>query len=85
MAGDDTNTLYHKTVQVTEEYLGPAGERFIRRQISTHLDIEPETLDRKNLSKLIDWSSIAFAMITNNSKDIDSFTRDLKSLTSSNE
>ena len=75
------NTLYHRTVQVTEDYLGPAGERFIRRQISTHLNIEPEALDKKNLSKLIDWSSIAFALVTDNSKDIDSFTHDLKSLT----
>jgi hypothetical protein len=67
-------------VQVSEEYLGPAGERFIRRQITTHLKIEPEELDKKNLSKLIDWSSIAFALTTNNSDDIDSFTRDLRSL-----
>lgn len=73
-------TLYRKTVEVTEEYLGPAGERFIRRQISTHLDIEPESLDPKNLSKLIDWSSIAFALMTKNSKDIDAFTQDLRSL-----
>lgn len=74
-------TLYQKTVRVTEEYLGPAGERFIRRQISTHLNIEPESLDRQNLSKLIDWSSIAFALMTKNSKDIDAFTHDLTSLT----
>lgn len=74
------NTLYHKTVRVTEEYLGPAGERFIRRQISTHLNMEPESLDKQNLNKLIDWSRLAFAMVTNDSKDIDSFTKDLKSL-----
>ena len=75
------NTLYHQIVNVTEDYLGPAGERFIRRQITTHLNMEPESLDKKNLPKLIDWSSIAFAMVTNNSKDIDSFKRDLTSLT----
>lgn len=74
-------TLYRKTVEVTEEYLGPAGERFIRRQIATHLNIEPESLDKSNLHKLIDWSSIAFALVTNNSKDIESFAEDLRSLT----
>lgn len=73
-------TLYRKAVRVSEEYLGPAGERFIRRQISTHLKIEPESLDRHNLSKLVDWSSIAFALVTNNSEDIDSFAEDLKAL-----
>lgn len=75
-------SLYKKAVTVTEEYLGPAGERFIRRQIDTHLHIEPEQLDSDNLPKLIDWSSIAFALLTNNPNDIESFTNDLKSLTS---
>lgn len=79
MMGKD-NTLYLKTVRVTEDYLGPAGERFIRRQISTHLNIEPESLNKKNLSTLIEWSVIAFAMVTNDSKDIDAFTEELKSL-----
>lgn len=74
-------TLYRKAVLVTEEYLGPAGERFIRRQISTHLHIEPEKLDKDKLSQLVDWSSIAFALVTNNDEDIDSFTEDLKALT----
>jgi hypothetical protein len=74
-------TLYKKAVRVSEEYLGPAGERFIRRQISTHLHIEPERLDKTKLSQLVDWSSIAFALITNNDEDIDSFTQDLKALT----
>lgn len=74
------NTLYGKAVSVTEEYLGPAGERFIRRQISTHLNIKPESLEKKNLPKLVNWSSIAFALLTNNSNDVESFTQDLESL-----
>lgn len=75
------STLYSQAVQVTEEYLGPAGERFLRRQIEEHLNIKPENLGQKNLSKLIKWSSIAFALLTNDEKDIDAFTNDLKSLT----
>jgi hypothetical protein len=74
-------TLYKKAVRVTEDYLGPAGERFIRRQITTHLHIEPELLDKNKLSQLVDWSSIAFALVTNNDEDIDAFTQDLKALT----
>ena len=74
------STLYAKAVQVTEEYLGPAGERFLRRQIEEHLNIKPEDLQEKNLSKLINWSSIAFALLTSNEKDINAFTNDLKSL-----
>lgn len=73
--------LYFEAVQVAEEYLGPAGERFLRRQIEEHLHIAPEDLEQKNLAKLIKWSSIAFALLTNNQKDIEAFTNDLKSLT----
>lgn len=73
--------LYTEAVQVAEEYLGPAGERFLRRQIEEHLHISPEELRQKNLSKLIKWSSIAFALLTNNQKDIEAFTNDLQSLT----
>ncbi len=75
------NTLFHQAVKVSEEYLGPAGERFMRRQITTHLKIEPEDLDKKSLIKLIDWSVIAFSLITNSTHDIDGFSRDLKLLT----
>ncbi len=77
-----TGKLYDQAVQVTEEYLGPAGERFIRRQITTHLKIEPEALDKKDLPKLINWSSIAFALLTDNSEDINAFTQDLKAIAS---
>jgi len=75
------DTLYSKAVMVTEEYLGPAGERFIRRHITTHLKIEPEALDKNSLRSLINWLSITFALLTNDAKNVASFTRDLKLLT----
>lgn len=73
-------TLYERAVQVTEDYLGPAGERFLRRQIEGHLDIRPEDLGQKDFSKLITWSSIAFALLTNNQADVEAFTDDLRAL-----
>lgn len=73
-------SIYDKTVHVTETYLGPAGERFIRRQISTHLGIEPEKLGQEDLPKLIEWASVAFAMLTDNRNDVDTFTQNLSSL-----
>lgn len=75
------HTLYSRAVHVTESYLGPAGERFLRRQIETHLKIEPENLQKKNLPVLINWTSIAFALITSNDEEIDGFTKALSSLT----
>lgn len=77
-----STTLYDETVKVCEEYLGPAGERFIRRQISTHLGISPESLEKRSLPKLVNWSSMAFALLTNDAQDVESFTRDLLALSS---
>lgn len=73
-------TVYEETVRICEEYLGPAGERFIRRQISTHLGITPESLSKRNLPKLINWSVMAFAILTSDTHDVESFTQDLLSL-----
>ena len=84
MATVKKQALYAKAVQVTEDYLGPAGERFLRRQIENHLKIQPEKLDKKNLPKLINWSVIAFALLTNNDEYVDAFTRDLSQLTQNN-
>lgn len=76
----DKTIIYEEAVKITEEYLGPAGERFLRRQITTHLDIEPESLHKKDITKLVDWSSIAFALLTDNDKDLEQFRKKLRSL-----
>ncbi len=74
-------SAYNKAVEITEEYLGPAGERFLRRQITTHLNKDPEKINKKDLSKLVDWSSLAFALLTNNADDVEAFTKELSTLT----
>lgn len=72
--------VYNKAVQITEEYLGPAGERFLRRQIETHLKIEPEQLQKQNIPKLLDWTTIAFALLTSDEADIDGYRKELGEL-----
>lgn len=76
-------TIYEETVRICEEYLGPAGERFIRRQITTHLGISPESLSKRNLPKLVNWSAMAFALLTSDAQDVEAFTQDLLSLSAS--
>ncbi len=71
------NTLYEKVVDVTTEYLGPASERFIDRQIRTHLDKKPQELSKKDLLKLIDWLKLVLAMLTEDDQTVDDFTSDL--------
>lgn len=75
-----TTNLYKEAVEISEEYLGPAGERFMRRQINTHLGIEPESLKRHHMQKLTKWTELAFALLTNDSLQVKSFTNNLLSL-----
>lgn len=73
-------TIYQKVTAVCEEYLGPAGERFIRRQIKTHLKIEPEKITKSHLSELANWASLTFAVLTSNAEEVDEFTKKLTSI-----
>ncbi len=77
-----STSLYEQAVDISEEYLGPAAERFIRRQISTHLGIKPEKLNIKDLPQLVKWVSLAFALLTNNADELDEFTQNLLRLKS---
>ncbi len=76
-----STSIYDQAVRISEEYLGPAGERFMRRQISTHLSIEPENLHQKDMYTLIDWASLAFALLTDDTAQVESFTENLLLLT----
>ena len=73
-------TLYPKIVGISEEFLGPAGERFIRRQVETHLAIKPENITVQHLPQLVDWMRLMFTMITNDQKVVDDFTSQLLDL-----
>lgn len=72
--------LYPQVVKVTQDYLGPAAERFIARQIETHLKKKPEELTKEDLAKLIDWVKIAIALLTEDGKTVDDFTESLLKL-----
>jgi len=74
---ESTKTLYKRAVDISEDYLGPAGERFMRRQISTHLGKEPGELDKKDINELVNWVRLTFAMLTDDSRMIDAFSERL--------
>lgn len=80
-----TVSLYDQAIQISEEYLGPAGERFMRRQISTHLGIKPEALKKSQMPQLVTWVSLAFALLTNNAEEQEGFTHSLLSLSSNSD
>ena len=70
-------TVYDQVLQVTTDYLGPAAERFITRQIKVHLDKKPSELSPADVAKLADWLKVAIALLTEDNKMVDDFNRDL--------
>lgn len=82
-------SVYLKAVEISEEYLGPTAERFLRRQIDTHLGITPENLKPIHMPILAQWTELAFALLTKDSQEVNDYTKNLLSLgvkkTSANE
>lgn len=78
-----TTSVYSEVVAITTSYLGPAAERFIARQIQTHLNKQPEELTKKDLEKLVDWIKIAIALLTEDGKVVEDFSASLMKLSKS--
>ncbi len=72
--------LYDEVVSVTYDYLGPAADRFVVRQIRNHLQKDPSDLQRKDLKQLIDWIQLAMRLISDDTLVIDRYIADLESL-----
>lgn len=85
MNATSRKTLYETVVETSNEYLGPAGERFIRRQIDNHLNITPEQIKKKDLKELIDWIKPAIALLTNDTGHVENFSNELRSLANKGE
>jgi hypothetical protein len=76
-----TSTPYNNAVAISQDYLGPAGERFMRRQIITHLNKEPELLTANDIPELVNWIRLTFALLTDNPQMIADFSNRLSHLT----
>ncbi|MEO6761737.1 MAG: hypothetical protein ABI220_05220 [Candidatus Saccharimonadales bacterium] len=72
--------LYDEVVRVTYEYLGPAANRFVERQIKNHLRKRPEQLKKKDLKVLIDWIRLAMNLLSDDEKIVDKYISELKEL-----
>lgn len=80
-----TENLYDEVVGVTYEYLGPAADRFVTRQIRNHLHKEPEQLQKKDLRSLIDWIKIAMSLLSEDDSLVSRYVTELKELSLNNE
>ena len=47
--------LFDSALEVAKQYMGPAAEKFMNRQIKEHLGIEPANLTADKLPELATW------------------------------
>lgn len=66
-----TTDLYRRISNVLEDYLGPAAERFVERQIRFHLDKKPSEITPSDIPTLTEWIKISIALLTDDKSTID--------------
>ncbi len=77
MGSVNDRVVYDEVVKVVYAYLGPAADRFVEREIKAHLGKKPEELTREDVIKLHDWSKLALALLTEDTKMVDDFSKNL--------
>lgn len=71
MAAKTKAVLYDNLSLIIEDYLGPAGDRFLSRQINFHLDKKPEQITKSDLDQLTEWIKVSLALLTEDKKIVD--------------
>ena len=61
---------YEQIVSVTTDFLGPAAERFVNRQITFHLEKSPGELTEEDVRKLGRWIQDALAVMTKGNHEV---------------
>lgn len=69
--------LIDQICNISEDYLGPAADRFVERQISMHLKKKPAALTPKDIYKLADWIKLSFSLLTNDIAIVEQYTERL--------
>ena len=77
---DQSQSLYIKLIEITDQFLGPASDRFITRQIKNHLRIRPDQLQQSDLDPLIDWLQVSMAYLTDDGELVKDYVHKLKNL-----
>jgi hypothetical protein len=80
MTDRKTPSVYDEVVRVTHVYLGPAADRFIARQVESHLHKPAARLSRKDLVDLIDWIQAIVSLLTEDADIIEEYTNELRKL-----
>lgn len=75
-----STSLFDDLVTITYDYLGPAADRFVVRQIRNLLNKDPAQLEQEDLRQLIDWIQIAMRLVTDDAQIVDRYVADLESM-----
>jgi hypothetical protein len=69
----NSNKLYQELVTLSEDYFGPATDRFLTAQIKNHLHKTPAQLTHEDIPKLIDWLALSLSVISRDKKQINRY------------
>lgn len=72
--------LYRQVTDIMEPLLGPAAERFVVRQIASHLGKLPQELTSDDLPKLIEWTKVTLGLLTEDRQLIDEYEHKMAEL-----
>lgn len=72
--------LYDEMVRVTYDYLGPAADRFVSRQIENHLRKRPSELRKGDLKELITWSRLAMSVLVADEDIVNQYVANLRAI-----
>lgn len=75
-----TIALFEQLVAITEQYLGPAAHRFVTRQITFHLGKAPEDLEVTDLPRLIEWTKVTLALLTEDQDVVNAYAHQVSQL-----
>ena len=75
------SVYYYQAVLIATDYLGPAAERFIDRQVTFHLKKNPHQLEKKDLPELAEWIKVSIAVLTDDQGLVNDFSRRIGELT----
>lgn len=68
---------------ITEDYLGPAAQRFISRLVTNHLGKPADKINRDDIPQLVVWIRLAATVITDDELVVTDFIQRLEKLSSS--
>ncbi len=72
---------YKEVVKITEEFLGPAAERFVNRQIEFHLDKQPASITADDIPKLQESLRVALGLLVDDKRIVEKAMRKFDNIT----